>query len=331
MFRRQSMRSIFICTTAAISFCPVAAFSQGAADNYPSRPVTVIAPYGPGGPSDRESRLTTSKISEILGQPFVQDFKPGAGTMLGSALAAKAAPDGYTLLVVSTSFTVLPAFYKDIPYDTLKDFAPISQVTRRTNVLVSSPEFLARDFLEYIAYVRANPGKVNFATTGAGGVGHLSGEWLHAATKSQVTFVHYKQAANLIPDLAAGRTDVTLTGLQFVQPLIKSGKLKLLAVTDAQRSNLLPGVKTIAEQGVPGYTYLAWQGFSAPAGTPVAIINKLSEAFAKVVRAPDVAAMLEAEGGAPVGSTPAQFRQLIVTETERWKKLVQENGIKADP
>ena len=251
--------------------------------------------------------------------------------MLGSSLAAKAAPDGYTLLVVSTSFTVLPAFYKDIPYDPLKDFAPISQVTRRLNVLVAAPSFPVKDFPEFMAYVKANPGKVNFATTGAGGIGHLSGEWLHAATRTKVTFVHYKQANNLIPDLAAGRTDVTLTGLQFAQPLVKAGKLKLLAVTDTQRTDLLPGVKTIAEQGVPGYSYIGWQGFSAPAGTPSAIINKLSDAFARVARSPEVTAMLEAEGGAPVGSTPAQFRQLIATETERWKRLVEENGIKADP
>lgn len=318
------------CSTAAVLLFSAAAFSQGPIDNYPSRPVTVIAPYGPGGPNDRESRLTTSKMSEVTGQQFVVDFKPGAGTMLGTALAAKAAPDGYTLLVVTASFTVLPAFYKDMSFDTLKDFAPISQVNRRTNVLVAPPEFVAKDFPEYMAYVRTNPGKVNFATAGAGGVGHLAGEWLHGATKSKVTFVHYKQVANLIPDLAAGRVDVTLTGLQFVQPLIKSGKLRVLAITDDQRSNLLPGMKTIAEQGVPGYNYTAWQGFAAPTGTPVAIINKLSETFARVARSPEVAAIFEAEGGAPVGSTPAQFRQVIIAETERWKKLVQDAGIKPE-
>ena len=315
---------------AASTLLSSAVLAQRVADGFPAKPVTVIAPYGPGGPNDRESRLTTGKMSEVMGQPFVVDFKPGAGTMLGTALAAKARPDGYTLFVVTASFTMLPAFYKDLSFDTVRDFAPISLVNRRTNVLVVSPSFPAKDYGEFIAYVRANPGKVNFATSGSGGSGHFGAEWLQSLTKTKVTLVHYKQVANLIPDLTAGRVDALLTGVQFALPLITSGKLKALAVTDEERSNLLPGVKTIGEQGLPAFSYITWQGYAAPAGTPVPLINRLSEAFAKAARSPDVAAVFEAEGGAPVGSTPEQFRQVIVTETERWKKLAQENGIKPE-
>ncbi len=300
------------------------------AQTYPARPVTVIAPYGPGGPNDKDSRVITMKMSELMGQSFVVDYKPGAGTMLGTALAAKAPADGYSLFVVTASFTVLPAFYKDMPFDTIKDFAPISQLNRRINLLVASPTFPVNDFREYLAYVKANPGKVNFATAGAGGVGHLAAEWMHSMAGSKVTFVHYKQVANLIPDMAAGRIDATLTGLQFALPLVKAGKLKVLGVTDEERSSLLPQARTTAEQGLPGYTYITWQGYAAPAGTPTAIINRLADGFSRVAKSPDVAAIFEAEGGAPVGSTPAQFRQLIITETERWKKVVQENGIKPD-
>ena len=324
------MKLLLATGLAPLLFCTAVQAQAPRAESFPARPVTVIAPYGPGGPNDKDLRITTQKMSEIMGQSFVVDFKPGAGTMLGTGIAAKAPADGYTLLVVTASFTVLPAFYKDMPFDTIRDFAPISQLNQRTNLLVASPSFAPNDFTEYLAYVRANPGKVNFATAGAGGVGHLAAEWMHSLARGKVTFVHYKQVANLIPDMTSGRIDATLTGLQFALPLVKAGKLKLLAVTDDERAKLLPQAKTTAEQGLPGYSYITWQGYAAPAGTPAAIVNRLAEGFARVAKTPEIAAIFEAEGGAPVGSTPAQFRQVIVTETERWKKVVQENGIKPE-
>ena len=306
-----------------------AAFAQAPA-GYPSKPITIINTYPAGGPVDIELRLYIGKLKDLIPQPFMQDLRPGAGATIGIGHVAKSAPDGYTLLAAPGNFTIVPAFYKDMGFDTLKDFAPISLLTQKPFVLLTNASFPPKSIGEYVAYAKANPGKINFATSGGGGSGHLIGAWLHSLSKTQATFVHYKGNNAQIADLLSGRVDVMPAALVAAMPLVQSGKVRALALTGDKPSALLPGVQTIAEQGVAGYNYSFWLGLMAPAGTPAPIVNRLSETFAKILREPDVLAALGADGSVAVGSTPAQFRQLIVAETERWTKLVQEAGIKLE-
>ena len=304
-----------------------AVLAQGA---FPAKAVTVIIPFAPGGPVDVEGRRHAAKMTEIMGQPFVLDFKPGAGETIGTNYVAKAAPDGYTLLVGSASFTINPYLYKDLPYDVMKDFAPVSLVSQRNSMLLANAAFPAGNVRELIAYAKANPGKVNWGTTGAGSISHLSGAWFANAAGVDVTLVHYKGAGPAQLDLVAGRTDVgSLTVLASI-PLIKSGKVKALGGLASQRSRIMPEVPTVEEQGVAGYNASSWFGILAPAATPAAVVNRLSEGFAKTVKSPDISAPLEAEGLTLVGSTPAQFRQMLVGESERWGKVVKQNGIKLE-
>ena len=318
-----------LCTVVAALMSCTSAWSQGAA-SYPSKPVTVIIPYASGGPAELETRLYTTKLTSMLGQPFLIEFKPGAGTALGSGLVAKAAPDGYTLLVVTGSLTVFPALFKDLNFDTVKDFAPVSLMSERTSVLLVTPDFPAKTFPEYLAHAKANPGKINFGTAGAGSITHLAGAWLHGATRTSATFVHYKGTGPIMPDLFTGRIDTTAAGLLASLPAIKAGKVRALALMGEQNSPLLPGVRTIAETGIPGYNYSSWLGFSTTGGTPAAIVNKLSETLAKVAKLPDVAGPLEAQGGRMIGSTPAQLQKLILDEIARWNKVVAESNIKLE-
>jgi tripartite-type tricarboxylate transporter receptor subunit TctC len=297
---------------------------------YPTRPVVVVAPIAPGGPIDLEARLHTRKMTELLGQSFVLDFKPGAGGSIGNGYVAKAAPDGYTLLVQSAGFTVTPFLYKTLTYDVMRDFAPVSMISQRMSVFLVRNGFPAKSFTEYLAYAKANPGKVNYGTTGAGGVGHLAGAWIEKETGTRVTYVHYKGAAPQLVDLVAERLDVVSTNLITGLPMMRTGKARGLAVMSAQRSPLLPNLPTVAEQGIPGYNYSSWLGFLAPAGTPAAIVNQLGEGFARVAKSPDIVEALEKDGITPVGSTPAQFRQTIAADTERWGRLVKETGVKLE-
>ena len=265
-----------------------------------------------------------------MGQSFVTDFKAGAAGSIGAAYVARARPDGYTLLVLTTSVTGAAALYKDLSYDTVRDFAPISLINKRVPLMVAYPGFGPRDFKEYLAYARANPGKVNIGNSGAGGSGHLASAWMHNLAKVDVTFIHYKGAGPQLVDLIAGRVDVAVMAVLASLPLIKSGKVRPLVIMDDKRSSSLPDLPTAAEQGLTGFSYSNWLGLAAPGATPSAIVNKLSEAMARVVKMPDVAGPLEAEGIVMVGSTPAQLKQVMVTEVERWRKVVQDNRISLD-
>lgn len=305
-----------------------ALFAQGAL--YPSKPVTLIIPLAPGGPVEREMHFYTQKMQDQLGQPFILDYKLGAGGAIAAAYVAKAAPDGYTLLVVNSAFTIFPALYKDLSFDFIRDFVPISLVSKRPLLWMVPATFPAKTYAEYIAYAKAYPGKINLGTTGAGTGTHLSGAWLHNATNTRVTFVHYKGTGAVLPDLIAGRLDVSGVALPLALPLIKSGKLRALAMMGDKRTPFIPDLPTVAEQGIPGYEYGSYTGFVAPAATHVAIVNKLSEAFIRVVRLPDVTSRLEADGNVVIGNTPSQFRQLLVSETENWRKLVQDIGFKLE-
>ena len=303
------------------------ALAADSPDAYPSRPVTVIAAIAPGGPVDAEGRLYLPKLQGLLGQPFVMDFKPGATGTVGANYVARSAPDGYTLLLVTSGFTVFPMVYKNLGFDTLKSFDHLSLMSKKPTVLVAHPSFPVKDAASYIAYARANPGKVSFGITGLGSSNHLVGAWIHVATNTTVTFVPYKGLGPMLPDLFSGRIDITSAILSGVLPHIKSGKLRAVAMTSDKRAPMLPDVGTVSENGVPGYDYNYWIGFSGPAGMPAAVNAKLVGSFAKLAQMPDVVAALTNDGAQAVGSTPAQFRKLLLDETAVWTRLVQEAGI----
>lgn len=299
-------------------------------DTYPSKPVTVVVAQTAGGPNDKEARLYLNKMQASLGQPFVLDFKPGAAGMVGTSYVARSVPDGYTILQTAGAFTIIPSLSAQSSYDPVRDFAPISLMSKKPAVLMVNISFPANSFREYIDYARTNPGKLNVGTAGQGSTAHLVSAWMHSATNTSVTFVPYKGVAPILPDLFTGRVHATVVTTLVANPLLKSGKVKVLAITDEKRSSLMPAVPTVAEQGIPGFNYTNWLGFMAPAATPGAIVAKLSSEFGRIAKAPDIIAAQQAVGVVMVGSTPMQFRQLLTTESAHWKKLVKETGIKKD-
>ena len=320
--------------TACMLVCgaasPALAQQAGSAADYPNRPVTFIVPYAPGGGTDLDSRMITGKLTENLRQQFIVDYKPGAGTTIGMTAAARSAPDGYTLFAVSATYPMSQMLYKDLPYDPLKAFTPLSLMTKRSTMLVVSPTLPVKNMKEYIAYARANPDKVNFASIGAGGMQHLTGVWMGLQTGTDITFIHDKGTGTFTTDLMTGRVQVSLVNFTAGLPLVKAGKVRIIGVTTTERSPLLPDVPTVAEQGVPGFEYQSWLGVVTVAGTPAPIVNKLGIELGKVARSPDVVEKLSAAGGLSIGNTPEEFRQYINLNAERWKKLVQDTGIKLE-
>ena len=300
------------------------------ADNYPARPVTLIVPFGPGASTDSETRLYARKLAELTGGSFLVDYKPGAGTTTGTAYVAKAAPDGYTLLSFTSGFTSAPALYRQLPYDPIKDFAAVSLMSKRAIVLASPSTAPFRNINEYVAYTRSHPGEINIATPGSGSGPHLNMAWLQGLVGTKVTYVHYKGTAPAMVDLLAGRVDMVATTLNTALPQIKAGKLRAIAIGNAERSSLLPDAPTVIEQGVPGFDYSSPFGFVAPGGTPAAIVNRINAELVKVARAPDIIRTMDADGGMLIAGTPEQMRQLIAREITLYRKLVQDTGIKLE-
>ena len=330
---RVLAQAIISCALAgAFSGAAYAQGAQGAAAAYPTRPVTIIIPYSPGSSTEPEVRLYAQKMSEYLGQPFTVDFKGGAGSTLGTAFVAKSAPDGYTLLQVSSAIVIAPLLYKNLTYEPLRDFIPLSQMSKKANVIVVAPSFPAKNLQEFIAYARANPEKVNFGTSGAGGPQHLAAAWLHSATNTRVTFIHYKGGSPGFADLMAGRIDVLTNPLAASIPNIKAGKFRALAVTSQERTSLLPDLPSVAEQdpSLKDYEYSAIIGIIAPRNVPAPVISKLSANLMKVAKSPDVVQKLAGGGAVMIGSTPEEFRKLLVNDTEWFRKLIVENNIKLE-
>jgi len=288
----------------------------------------VIVPFAAGGPVDTDTRRYAAKLSEILGQQVVLDYKPGAGTSIGVGYVAKSKPDGYTLLSNSSAFAVFPAFYKDLKFDPLKDLVPITMMNAIVSVLMVPPSSQLRSFSDYLAYTKANPGKLSYGTSGVGDVSHLSAAWMHSLAGTKVTFVPYKGNGPMTIDLLAGRVDVGSASLVQALPHIRSGKLRALAVRGTNRVKPLPDVPAVAEHpGMKEFAHVNWLGFFAPAGTPEPVIDRLSAALIAVTRMPEIVAHLEAQASTPVGSTPAEFRSLVTEEITRWKKMVSELGL----
>jgi tripartite-type tricarboxylate transporter receptor subunit TctC len=298
-----------------------------AAQQYPQRPVRVIVPLTPGGGVDTLARIISDHFSQTLGQRFIVDNRPGAGGSIGVETVAKAAPDGHTLLVSSSSL-VTNAAIQSVRYDPVKDFQPVTKLTTNPYIIVTTPSFPVASVKELVALARSRPGTVTYASSGTGGILHLGAELLCALSGVQMTHVPYKGVAEGYPAVVSGQVNWILGSPISALPLVKAGRLKGIAVTSAARNKALPDLPTIAESGVPGYEVDAWFGLFAPARVPAPIIEKLHAEAVKAVRAPEIERRMEAEATDVVGNTPREFSAQVRAEYEKWRSLVTKAGLK---
>ena len=311
---------------AAILLCSSPAHAQ-----YPSKPIHLIVPFPPGGGNDTVARAIAQQIGPDLGQPVVVDNRPGAGGSVGAELAAKAPADGYTLFLAGVgSHAVNPNLHAKLPYDAVKDFAPITLVASAPSVLVVNPSVPARSIAEFTAYARANPGKLNYASNGNGSAAQLAAAMYESMAGVRMVHVPYKGIAPAMTDLMSGEVQLMFGTVVALVPHIQAGKLRALAVTSRKRSALLPDVPTIAESGLPDYQAGSWYGILAPAGTPREVIERLHGAIIKAIRQPEVAKRLAAEGAEVIGSTPEEFGAHIRSEIARVGAVVRAAGIRIE-
>jgi tripartite-type tricarboxylate transporter receptor subunit TctC len=317
---------------AVLTLFALTGTSEGApAQTYPDKPIRLVVPFPAGGTTDILARAVGQKLGEHLGQQVVVDNKPGAGGNIGSDIVAKSAPDGYTLVMGTVGTHAINAsLYKKMPYDHIKDFVPVSLVALVPNILVVHPSVPANSVKELIAYAKANPGKLNFASSGNGTSIHLSGELFKTTAGVEMTHVPYKGSAPAVTDLLGGQVQLMFDNMPSALPHVKAGKLKALGVTTAKRFPAAPDIPAIAEAGVPGYEASSWFGVLAPAGTPKEIVNKLSSEIAKILQTPEIKERLLSQGAEPVGNTPDQFAAFIKAETAKWAKVVKESGATVD-
>jgi len=297
------------------------------AQPYPARPVRVIVPLAPGGGSDYTARFIGARLSERLGQPVVVDNRPAASGIVGTDLVAKAAPDGYTLLLVFSTHAQSAQLFKKLPYDPIKDFAPITEVFATPLVLLVHPSQPIKTIKELVAYAKEHPGKLNYGTSGPGSSPHLMTELLNSMAGIQMTHVPYKGVASVMTALLGGELQIAYSNPVTGAPLWKAGKLRPLGMSGLKRSEAFPEIPTIDETGVPGYEALIWYGFMAPAKTPGAVVDRLHRDVVSVLKMPEVRQTLVAQGNDVVGNTPAEFAAFINKEADKWGALGKRLGI----
>lgn len=311
----------------ALALCAIFATPVYAADSYPVRPVKIVVPWPAGGVADFLARIVADGLSQKLGQPFIVDNRAGAGTNIGSEFVAKATPDGYTLLLASSNNAVNMTLYSSMPYDAVKDFAPISLLATVPNILVVNPKLPIHSVRELIDYAKANPGKVTYASAGNGSPAHLAAEEFKQQAHIDMLNVPYKGAAPAVSDLIGGYVDVMFTNVPASLGSIKAGQLRPIAICSKTRSSALPDLPTIAETGVPNYEAVAWYGLEAPAGTPKEIIESLFSALDQAMKTPDVLQRLLREGAEPVISSPDALGEKVAADIIAYRNLIQTTGI----
>ncbi len=299
-----------------------------AGQTYPSRPVRLIVPFPPGGGTDIMARIVGEKLGETLGQPFVVDNRGGAASTLGSSIAAKAAGDGYTILLVTASYAISAGFYRSLPYHSVKDFEAVGLVASQPLVLVKHPAVQANSVTELIAFARANPDKLNYASGGEGGINHLAGELLKNMAGIRLVHVPYKGAGPALTALLGGEVQLFIATLGSALPYIRAGKLRAIAVASAQRSPTVPDLPTIADSGVPGYEATNWYGFLAPRGTPSGIIGLLNKRIVTVVESKEARDRLTAAGFELATSGPRQFAEYLKSEIGKWARTIKDAGMR---
>lgn len=312
--------------------CAVAAgVLQAAAAAYPTKPVRFVVPFAPGGSTDTLARTMGMKLTDALGQQVVVDNRPGANGNIGMEIVARAAPDGHTIVLgYIANLAIGPSLYAKLPFDPIKDFAPITQPASSPNVLVAHPSLQAGSLKELIALAKTKPGQINFASASVASVGHLTGEYLNSLAGIRMVHVPYKGSGQAVTDLLGGHVQLMFSGFSSTLPHIQAGKLRPLAVTGPKRSAAVPEVPTIAEQGFPGFEATAWYGVLAPAGTPRPIVARLHSELTEILKVADVRKRLENLGFEIVGSTPQDFAAYIKSEIKKWEKVVKASGAKPE-
>ena len=310
----------------AMAFVPL----RTAAQSYPDKPIRVIVSVAAGASVDVVARMVAPGLSSLLGQQLVIDNRGGAGGLIGAELAAKAPADGYTLFFSGPSFTILPHMQKQVAFDTIRDFAPISLICIGPFLLVSHPSVPVRSVMELVALARAQPGRLNYSSAGGGTSNHLAMELLKSMAGIDITHVPYKVASQAVTDLLGGSVNLTLSSIPLVLQHVKTGRLRLLGVSSLKRSPQLPEAATISESGVPDYEAITWFGLLAPAKTPKPIVDRLNSASIEVVRTPDIRYQSEIRGYDAVGSSPQEFAVFIRRQSEKYATVVKLSGAKAD-
>ena len=306
-------------------FCS-SAWGQG----YPQKPVRIIVPFPPGGSTDIVARTIAQKLSEVWGQPVVVENRAGGGTVIGTDAVAKAAPDGYTLLMTPAPFTINASLLSKLPYDTLADFAPVTLVNTTPLVLVVNPGVPAKSVSELIALAKARPRQLNFGSSGSGGSNHLAGELFNAMVGVKMVHVPYKGNAPALADLVGGHVDAVFNGITSAVALVRSGKLRALAVTSRLRSQALPEVPTMDESGLKDFEAVAWNGLGAPAKTPREVIGRINAEVIKIVHLPELKERFKSEGSDPVGSSPEEYAAFLRAEVAKWAKVIKFADVKPD-
>jgi tripartite-type tricarboxylate transporter receptor subunit TctC len=314
-FARTSLVAVLV----ALPVQPAAA-----ADAYPQKPIRLVVPFSPGGGTDLLARAVSDRLTEVLGVSVIIDNRAGAGSTIGTAMVARAVPDGYTYLFTSASYTFAPNFYRDLPYDPIKDFKPITMFGSLPNVLVVHPSMPVKSVKELLALARKRPGEIHYGSAGRGSNVHLTTELFLYMAGIKMTQVPYKGMGPAQIGVVSGEVQVLLPAFQSIYPFVKSGQVRAIAVTTKQRSPLLPDLPTIDESGVPGYDKSAWFGLFAPAAVPGPIVSRMYQAVAKVLTDPEIVKRLAAEGAVARGQPPAEFDAFVRAELASWAKLIRE-------
>jgi tripartite-type tricarboxylate transporter receptor subunit TctC len=325
-------REISRALIAALSVMALALVTaqQSFAQKWPEKPVRIVTPFAPGGGTDVFARILAQRLSEVLPQQFVVENRPGAGSTIGTEFVAKSAPDGYTFLMTSASFSFNPGLYAKLRYDSIRDFAPVSLVVRVPHVIVVLPSFPARNLQELVKIARARPGDVLYASSGPGSAMHLAGALFGIVTQTKLTHVPYKGGAATVTAVLSGEATTAFNTLETVIGQIRSKRLRPLAVSTRERASAIPEVPTAAEAGFPEYEAVGWFGLLAPAGTPAPIIQQLSTEISKAMATPALRERALQEGATPIGSTSAEFQRFLAAEIEKWTRIIRQAGIRID-
>ena len=324
----MSRRLIFGLSVLVLSFVIFANIdSEVSAQNYPNKPIRFIVPFAPGGIADVVARIITPKLSESLGQPIVIDNRGGAGGTLGTDIAAKSLPDGYTFVVPAASHTTTPSLYSKLSFDPVKDFVAVAQVVSAPWALVVHPSVQAKSVKEFIELAKSKPGQLNFGSAGNGSSNHLAGELFNIMAGVKTVHVPYKGSGPAMVDLLGGHLSFMFDAINTSIEHIQAGNLRPLAVSTLKRSRIAPDLPTISESGVPGYESATWIGILAPAGTPKEIVTRLNNEIVKVLKLPEIRDRLSKQGTEPVGSTPEEFDKFVKAEIAKWAKVIKDAGI----
>jgi tripartite-type tricarboxylate transporter receptor subunit TctC len=315
----------------ALMLAPMLSWPAAAqAQDYPTRPVKIIVPFGAGGPADVYSRVLAQHLSEALKQPFVVEDRPGAGSIIGTDVVAKSPPDGYTLLAMSNTHTTNESLVPNKPFQLMRDFVPVAGLNYSDLVMVIHPSVSAKDLKEFIAYAKAKPGELNYASSGTGTPYHMAGELFKAMSGTNLVHVPHKASGEMRNSVIGGHVQMAFDAITTMAPNVKAGQVRALGTSAIKRSSVLSDVPTIAEAGVPGYESTIWLGIMAPAGTPKAIVDKLNAEINKVIARPDVKEAWDKQGAVALVMTPAEFEKYLRADIDKWAQVVKTAGLKAE-